>query len=165
VRSPVWIAGRDAPKTPAIRPVVENATEAALAWFTRVKAFPINHMVVLKSATIDAHPWLPQEVFGLLKRGKRAYLADLGTRPARDPDEAYRKDMLVAGGDPLPFGIDALRTSLRVVIDYAFAQKVIPRKYAVEELFACAALCASRTAISRSSSIARRVPDYSCSPA
>jgi 4,5-dihydroxyphthalate decarboxylase len=130
-----WIAGRDAPKTPLIRPVIENATEAALAWFARVKAFPINHMVVLKTATIDAHPWLPQELFGLLKRGKEAYLADLRTRPAADPDEAYRKDMLMAGGDPLPFGIEALRTSLTVVIDYAYAQKLIPRKYAVEELF------------------------------
>jgi 4,5-dihydroxyphthalate decarboxylase len=130
-----WIAGRDAPKIPEITPVIPNATEAALEWFDRVKAFPINHMVVLKSATIDAYPWLPEELFGLLKRGKDAYLADLRTRPAADPDEAYRKEMLLAGGDPLPFGIDALRTSLDVVIDYAFAQKLIPRKYAVEELF------------------------------
>jgi 4,5-dihydroxyphthalate decarboxylase len=130
-----WIAGRDAPKTPEIRPVIEHATEAALEWFARVKAFPINHMVVLKTATIDAHPWLPAEVFGLLKRGKEAYLADLRTRPAAGPDEAYRKEMLMGGGDPLPFGIDALRTSLTTVIDYALAQKLIPRKYSVEELF------------------------------
>jgi 4,5-dihydroxyphthalate decarboxylase len=130
-----WIAGRDAPKTPEIRPVIEHATEAALEWFARVKAFPINHMVVLKTATIDAHPWLPAELFGLLKRGKEAYLADLKTRPAANPDEAYRKEMLMAGGDPLPFGIDALRTSLTTVIDYALAQKLIPRKYGVEELF------------------------------
>jgi 4,5-dihydroxyphthalate decarboxylase len=130
-----WIAGRDAPKTPAIRPVIDNAPDAALEWFARVKAFPINHMVVLKSATIDANPWLPRELFDLLKRGKDAYLADLATRPAADPDEAYRKEMLLSGGDPLPFGIDALRTSLTVVIDYAYAQKLIPRRYAVEELF------------------------------
>jgi 4,5-dihydroxyphthalate decarboxylase len=130
-----WIAGRDAPKTLAIRPVIDNAGEAALAWFARVKAFPINHMVVLKSATIDANPWLPRELFDLLKRGKEEYLTDLRSRPAADPDEAYRKEMLLAGGDPLPFGIDALRTSLTVVIEYAYAQQLIPRRYAVEELF------------------------------
>lgn len=130
-----WIAGREAPKTPAITPVIENAPQAALEWFARVKAFPINHMVVLKKATIDAHPWLPQELFSLLKRGKEAYLADLKTRPGADPDEVYRKELLMAGGDPLPFGIDALRTSLTTVIDYALAQKLIPRKYTVDELF------------------------------
>lgn len=130
-----WIAGRDAPKTDAIQPVIKNAQAAALEWFARVKAFPINHMVVLKTATIDANPWLPAELFGLLKRSKEAYLADLKQRPGADPDEAYRKELLMTGGDPLPFGIDALRTSLSVVIDYALAQKLIPRKYAVEELF------------------------------
>lgn len=130
-----WIAGREAPKTEAMQPVIPNADKAALEWFSRVKAFPINHMVVLNKATIDANPWLPAELFALLKRGKEAYLADLRTRPGADPDEAYRKELLTAGGDPLPFGIDKLRTSLSVVIDYALAQKLIPRKYAVEELF------------------------------
>jgi 4,5-dihydroxyphthalate decarboxylase len=130
-----WIAGREPPKVSTIEPLIPNATETALEWFARVQAFPINHMVVLKNSTIDANPWLPAELFGLLKRGKAAYLADLKTRPGTDPDEEYRKELLMSGGDPLPFGIEALRTSLTVVIDYALAQKLIPRRYSVEELF------------------------------
>jgi 4,5-dihydroxyphthalate decarboxylase len=130
-----WIAGREAPKVSTIEPLIPNATEAALEWFARVQAFPINHMVVLKNSTIDANPWLPAELFGLLKRGKAAYLTDLKTRPGADPDEEYRKELLMSGGDPLPFGIEALRKSLTVVIDYALAQKLIPRRYSVEELF------------------------------
>ena len=128
-----WIAGRDAPALPAFRPVL--AEEAAIAWFDRVHAFPINHMVVLSTAVIDAHPWLPAELFSLLKRGKDAYLAELRGREPVGADEAYRKRMLLAGGDPLPFGVEALRRSLEVVIDYALAQKLIPRRYAVDELF------------------------------
>ncbi len=130
-----WIAGRDAPAQPEFRPVLRDAEAAAIAWFGRVRAFPINHMVVLSSAVIDAHPWLPAELFDLLKRNKAAYLADLRGREAVGADEAYRKRLLMEGGDPLPFGVEPLRRSLEVVIDYALAQKLIPRRYTVDELF------------------------------
>ena len=130
-----WIAGRDAPARPEFRPVLHDAEAAAIAWFARVQAFPINHMVVLSTAVIDAHPWLPAELFDLLKRGKAAYLAELRERDAVGADEAYRKRMLLEGRDPLPFGVEPLRRSLEVVIDYALAQKLIPRRYAVDELF------------------------------
>jgi 4,5-dihydroxyphthalate decarboxylase len=130
-----WIAGRDAPAIPEFRPVLEDAEAAAIEWFGRVKAFPVNHMVVLSTAAIDAHPWLPAELFALLKRNKEAYLAELSDRAPVDADEDYRKRMLLAGGDPLPFGIEPLRRSLEVVIDYAFAQHLIPRRYPVDELF------------------------------
>ena len=42
-----WIAGRDAPAGSEFRPVLPDADAAALEWFERVKAFPINHMVIL----------------------------------------------------------------------------------------------------------------------
>jgi hypothetical protein len=34
-----------------------------------------------------------------------------------------------------PDGVEANRRSLELVIDYAFRQKIIPRKFAVDELF------------------------------
>jgi 4,5-dihydroxyphthalate decarboxylase len=131
-----WIAGRDAPPIPEFRPVLENADEAALEWFDRVKAFPINHMVTLSSAVVDHHPWLPAELFALLKRGKERYIAELRDKPdVTEPEELFRKSLLSKGIDPLPFGVEALSRSLEVVGEYAFAQKLIPRKYTVEELF------------------------------
>ncbi len=130
-----WIAGRDAPKLPEVRPVLEGADAAAVAWFDRLRAFPINHMLTLSTAIVDAHPWLPGELFDLLKRGKEGYLAELGAKESAQGDEAFRLQLLKRGIDPLPFGVQALRTSLDVVIDYAFAQQLIPRRYAVDELF------------------------------
>ena len=130
-----WIAGRDAPKIPEFRPVLENAEAAALAWFEKKKIFPINHMVVLTTAVIDANPWLPKELFGLLKQGKERFIQSIQTTPPETADDKFRLDVLNAGIDPLPFGIESLRGSLEVVIEYAFEQKLIPRHYAVEELF------------------------------
>jgi 4,5-dihydroxyphthalate decarboxylase len=130
-----WIAGREAPQTPEFRPVLRDADAAALAWFDRVGAFPVNHMPVLTRAAIERHPWLPAELFGLLKRGKERYLAGLRTRGAATPEEAFRLRLLEAGIDPLPYGVEALRRSLEVVIEFAAAQHMIPAKTSVESLF------------------------------
>jgi 4,5-dihydroxyphthalate decarboxylase len=37
--------------------------------------------------------------------------------------------------DLVPFGIEANRRSLELIVDYAFQQALIPRRYAVEDLF------------------------------
>jgi 4,5-dihydroxyphthalate decarboxylase len=130
-----WIAGRDAPKRPEFRPVLKDAGAAGTAWFERTKAFPINHMIVVTRAAAEQYPWLPAELFDLLKRGKERYLNDLRSGNAPLPTEPFFAHVFGAGIDPLPFGVEALRGSLEVVIDYAFAQKLIPRKFTVDELF------------------------------
>jgi 4,5-dihydroxyphthalate decarboxylase len=38
-------------------------------------------------------------------------------------------------GDPYPFGIENNRKALETITQYAFDQKMIPRRYSVEELF------------------------------
>jgi 4,5-dihydroxyphthalate decarboxylase len=42
-----------------------------------------------------------------------------------------------AAGDPssLPHGLEALRRNLEIAIDCVYNQKMIPRRFAVEELF------------------------------
>jgi 4,5-dihydroxyphthalate decarboxylase len=130
-----WIAGRDAPKRPEFRPVLADADAAGTAWFDRTKAFPINHMITITRAAAEAYPWLPAELFGLLKTAKERYLAELRGGNAPVPTEPFFAHVFGAGLDPLPFGVEALRGSLEVVIAYAFAQKLIPRAYAVDELF------------------------------
>jgi len=130
-----WIAGRDAPKRPEFRPVLKDADAAGTAWFERTKAFPINHMVTITRAAAEKYPWLPAELFDLLKRGKARYLVDLHAGTAPVPTEPFFAHVFGAGIDPLPFGVEALRGSLEVVIAYAFAQKLIPRMYTVDELF------------------------------
>jgi 4,5-dihydroxyphthalate decarboxylase len=130
-----WIAGRDAPKRPEFRPVLADADAAGTAWFDRTKAFPINHMITITRSAAEKYPWLPQELFGLLKRGKDAYLADLRAGKAPVPTEPFFAYVYGKGIDPLPFGVEPLRGSLEVVIAYAYAQKLIPRMYTVDELF------------------------------
>ena len=37
--------------------------------------------------------------------------------------------------DLVPFGVEANRKPLELIVDYTFQQALIPRRYAVEELF------------------------------
>ena len=77
---------------------------------------PVNHLVVVTEKLAKSHPDVVAGVYDLLKRNK------IQAGPAVTPD-------------PVPFGVEANRKSLELIIDYAFQQALIPRRYAVEELF------------------------------
>jgi 4,5-dihydroxyphthalate decarboxylase len=99
------------PQDPRLRPVIPDPQAAAADWKRRKGALQINHMVAVKTSVA---PELRREVWRLLEESKR-----LGA-----PDD-----------EGTPFGIEANRRNLEVAVDYVFRQGLIPRRYAVEELF------------------------------
>jgi len=105
----VALAGIDAAQ---IRTVIPDADAAAAAWSRKTGVYPINHIVVVKDALLAAHPWLPEELMRLFIESKR------------------RAD------DTVPYGLAANRPAIELLMRYAAQQKLIPRAYGVEELFA-----------------------------
>lgn len=103
-------------KDPRVRYVIDNPDAAAQAWHGKHGAVPINHMVTIRQSVLDANPGLEQEIFRLLAEARKA-------APAR------------GGPDPFPFGIEPNRRSLELIIRYCSQQGLIPREYAVDELF------------------------------
>jgi 4,5-dihydroxyphthalate decarboxylase len=99
-------------KDPRVRPVIADPAAAAQEWHRRRGAVPINHMVVAKASVLDAHPWLAGEVLRLLS-------------------ESQAK----GGKEPFPFGVEANRKGLELIIQYCVQQDLIPKPYTVEELF------------------------------
>lgn len=130
-----WIGGRDVPRVPDYRTVVADAETAELAWYERLGILPINHMAVLRADLYEAHPWIAEEIFAALVRAKTAYLDRLAASGAHEPDEIFKARLVRDGKDPLPFGIEPLRRSLERIVDYAFAQSLIPERYAADDLF------------------------------
>ena len=63
-----------------------------------------------------SRPDIVEEIYALLREGKRR---------APPPD----------GLDTTPFGVEACRPALERIIDYAVQQRLIPRRFAVDELF------------------------------
>lgn len=100
----------DLPKGDArVAPVFPDAAAAAEAWKRRTGAsIQINHMVVAKAGV---SPSASSSFYDLLKKSR---------------DDA---------GSNLPFGIDENRRNLEAAVDCVYRQDMIPRRYAVEELF------------------------------
>jgi 4,5-dihydroxyphthalate decarboxylase len=101
-----------------LKPLIPDPAAAARDWHRRHGAIQINHMVVVTEATSRAHPDAVREAYRLLAEGKRR-------APAPAPGEP----------DGTPFGLAANRRNLEVAIDCCHRQRLIPRRYAVDELF------------------------------
>jgi 4,5-dihydroxyphthalate decarboxylase len=78
---------------------------------------PVNHYFVVSRALADARPDVVAEIYRLLQESK-----SLAPAPAD-------------GIDFFPYGIEANRKPLELMIQYCAEQEIIPRAFAVEELF------------------------------
>lgn len=112
------IYGAAMPDDPRLRSVIPDPEAAALAWYGKHGVIPVNHMVVATDEVARAHPEAVAEFYRLLAESKAA----AGLPKAGEIDTA-------------PFGREANRPCLEMLIAYAVRQNLIPRKLAVDELW------------------------------
>lgn len=109
-----------------VRPVIADPMAAAAAWFRSTGAYPVNHLLCLKSELVEAHPWLPDELMRLFVAAKAA---------ATEPSAEARFNTIV-GTDVLPYGMDANRTAVELGFRYAEEQGLLSPGCEVAEIFA-----------------------------
>ena len=103
-------------EVPRFHSLIPNPNEAAQAWCQRYGVLPINHMVVIKESLVKSNPEAVKEIYRVVRDSKHA-------APA------------VGAFDPLQFGVEHVRPSLELIIEYSVQQKLIPRRFEVDELF------------------------------
>ena len=99
-----------------LRPVIANPDEAAQAWGEKYGILPINHMLVVKESLKKSNPSAVKDIYRALRESKR-------TAPAP------------GGFDTIQFGVDKVRRSLERIIEYSVQQKLIAKRFSVDELF------------------------------
>ena len=109
------VIGGEIPNEPRAKTLIPNAKQAALDWHARTGAVTVNHLFVV-SEEVAKRKDLVQEIWRMLKETKAAMPA-----PAD-------------GVDLFPFGWDANRKNLELIIQYAFEQQLLPRMMSVDEL-------------------------------
>lgn len=103
---------------PRIKPLIPNPEAAAQAWHRKTGALQINHMVVVKEEASRRNPAAVRETYRLLWESRQA--AGLPGQGELDLN---------------PFGLKANRRNLEVAIDFTYRQRLIPRRFEVDELF------------------------------
>jgi 4,5-dihydroxyphthalate decarboxylase len=103
---------------PRVVPLIPDPTAAARAWHERHGAIQVNHLVTVKAALSREHPAVVEEIYRVLTESKRR---------AGPPAAAIV--------DTTPFGVEANRRNLEVAVDVALRQRLIPRRFSVDELF------------------------------
>jgi 4,5-dihydroxyphthalate decarboxylase len=111
------ILGAEVPNEPRIAHLIPNPKDAALAWYRKYNTVPINHLMCVDKDLADARPDVIAEIFRMLEETKAAM--------PPSPD----------GIDFHPFGVEALRKPLDMIMQYSVEQKIIPRAFKVDELF------------------------------
>jgi 4,5-dihydroxyphthalate decarboxylase len=100
---------------PRIKSLFGDPDAAAKAWMAKHKIVPLNHFVVVSAELARLRPDVVTEVYAQLRESRRRAVA--------------------AGGSPPPFGVEACRPALEKIIEYTAQQRLIPRRFSVDELF------------------------------
>lgn len=113
------VAGGGLSGDPRITPVIADPAGAALDWYRRRGATPINHMVCVRAELAERRPDLVRDVYAALNESRAC---------AAEPLPQH-------GVNLQPAGFKAVKPALEMIVRFASEQGLIPTKYAVEELF------------------------------
>lgn len=103
----IGLAKLDAPE---VRTVIPQASAVAVAWGHRNDVRPINHVVAVKTALLEAHPWLAPELYALFVRAR--------------------------AGSPPAYGMAENRTAIELLLRFTAEQGLTPTRLRPEDVFA-----------------------------
>ncbi len=143
-----------APRIP--RPFAEGAPEVrrlfADPWgveedyYRRTRIFPIMHLIVLRQAAYEAHPWVAQSLYKAFCQAKllcQHEMYDATSLRVALPwvlRELERGRAVMGTHDLWPYGLEASRSTLEAMVQYHVEQGLIPEPIPLERLFAPATL-------------------------
>jgi 4,5-dihydroxyphthalate decarboxylase len=111
-------------------------------YFRRTRIFPIMHVVVVKRAVYEKHPWVAQALFKAFVQAKELAIRRLTTSPPLHATLPWLTDHLeatqrVMGSDYWSYGLEENRHVLEAAARHAWDQGLLSRPIErIDELFA-----------------------------
>ena len=127
-------------RNPNIGWLFDDPTATAKAYYQRTGVFPIMHVVGVRKALAEQHPWLPMAVFKAFSRAKDVALDLLGDTSATKVtlpfvEEQIKAAKSVMGEDYWPYGVASSRKTLETFVRHHHSQGLSARPMDVAELF------------------------------
>jgi len=135
-RPPAGAAARN----PQVRWLFDDPTAAAQDWHRRTGIFPIMHVVGVRRALVQRHPWLPVAVLKAFTQAKALALDALADTSAPKVTLPFIEEQLKAaratlGEDFWSYGVAGNEATLRAFLRHHHAQGLSARDMALDELF------------------------------
>ena len=113
---------------------------AAIESYRRTKNFPIMHLIGVRRALAESHPWLPAAVLKAFEQAKAAAFAKLADTSASKVmlpfvDQALQEAKDLMGDDFWPYGVAPNRSCLEYFLQQHHRQGLSDRLVTVSELF------------------------------
>ncbi len=123
--------------SPDVKPLIPDALAAEAGWYRKTGIYPINHTIVVKDALLRSDASLAPRLFAGFEGAKAQFLKQLNSGAALAPDaQALARRRSIVGDDPLPNGLTPNRKALEAIVQFAHQQKILPRTFKPEEMFA-----------------------------
>jgi len=129
--------------TPGVARLWPNFREMEKAYYLRTKIFPIRHVVVVKNAILERHPWVARSLVDAFTKAK-----EIGIKHVSDTRRSFlawygaelEEERELFGADAWPYNIKDNRVALETMMRYAEMVGITERQLEIKELFAQSAL-------------------------
>jgi 4,5-dihydroxyphthalate decarboxylase len=126
--------------TGQVRRFFADHAEVEFDYASRTGIVPIMHLVVIRRAVADAHPWLAANLFDAFEEARQRSIARLrevtiSRFPLLWPASEMDRTSAVFGQEYWPYGVAANWPTLDAFLGWSHEQGVTHRRLAPEELF------------------------------
>jgi 4,5-dihydroxyphthalate decarboxylase len=128
-------------RSPKVRRLIPNFREVEREYYRRTKIFPIMHTVVLREDVYQKYPWVAQSLYKAFCEAKMRCQQSMYDFSALKYTLAWsiaemEEEREFFGDDLWPYGLEANHHVLEALVQYAYEQGLIKKKFALKELFA-----------------------------
>jgi 4,5-dihydroxyphthalate decarboxylase len=125
---------------PDVARLFPDYLEMEESYYARTKVWPIMHIMCIKRAVLDQHPWVARNLYNAFVESKRRSIERLldpavSRYPLAWLPTYARKMRDTFAGDPFPYGIDENRPTLEQFLRYTYEQGIAKRHASPEEMF------------------------------
>jgi len=126
---------------PKVRRLFDDSRRVETDYYKKTGIFPIMHTVAMREELWREEPSIAVSLYQAFDAAKKLAYKDLDDVSRQRITLLWYGDLLneqkkLLGADHWPYGVEKNRRTIQALIDYLFEQEMLPKKPALEELFA-----------------------------